>query len=268
MTGTVELRAAALQIRTLSLRAALAHGACHIGSSLSCADILAVLFAGDTMRRDTPERRGDRFVLSKGHAAAALYAALAVRGDIDGEEMVARYSTDGSAYAGHAEHHVPGVEATTGSLGHGLSLALGMALSDRIEASDRRTVCLLGDGELGEGSVWEAVALAGHLRVGTLSAIVDANGLQGLGRVEEIASLSSLAARFESHGWSVADVDGHDCDALVASLQHAADRPRCVIARTVKARGIPSLEGTVMSHYRSYRGDDAAAILAELEAAA
>jgi transketolase len=261
------LRDAAREIRSLSLRAALAHGACHIGSSLSCADILAVLFAGDVMQRDCGERAGDRFVLSKGHAATALYAALAVRGDIDGEEMVARYTTDGSAYAGHAEHHVPGVEATTGSLGHGLSLALGMALSDRIDASDRRTFCLLGDGELGEGSVWEAVALAGHLRVGRLTAVIDANGLQGLGRVEDITSLGSLAGRFEAHGWCVDDVDGHDPEALAASLRHAAPLPRCVIARTVKARGIPSLEGTVMSHYRSFRGTDADAILAELEAA-
>jgi transketolase len=263
-----DVRHAAREIRSLSLRAALAHGACHIGSSLSCADILAVLFAGDVMRRDSGERAGDRFILSKGHAAAALYAALAVRGDIDGEEMVARYTTDGSSYAGHAEHHVPGVEATTGSLGHGLSLALGMALSDRIDASDRRTFCLLGDGELGEGSVWEAVALAGHLRLGTLSAIIDANGLQGLGPVEEIASLGSLAGRFEAHGWSVDDVDGHDPESLAASLRQAAPRPHCVIARTVKARGIPSLEGTVLSHYRSFRGADADAILAELEAAA
>jgi transketolase len=263
-----DVQHAAREIRSLSLRAALAHGACHIGSSLSCADILAVLFAGDVMRRDGEELAGDRFVLSKGHAAAALYAALAVRGDIDGEEMVARYTTDGSAYAGHAEHHVPGVEATTGSLGHGLSLALGMALSDRIDRSGRRTFCLLGDGELGEGSVWEAVALAGHLGMGTLSAVIDANGLQGLGRVEDIASLGSLAGRFETHGWTVDDVDGHDHEALAASLRHPAARPRCVIARTVKARGLPSLEGTVMSHYRSYRGADADAILAELEAAA
>jgi len=262
------LEEAARRIRSLALRAALAHGACHIGSSLSCADILAVLFAGDTMRRDRGGERGDRFVLSKGHAAAALYAALAVRGDIDGEEMVGGYTTDGSHYAGHAEHHVPGVEATTGSLGHGLSLALGMALSDRIDATDRRTFCLLGDGELGEGSVWEAIALAGHLRMGTLTAVIDANGLQGLGRVDEIATLGPLAARFASHGWTVADVDGHDRDALVESLRSPASVPSCVIARTVKARGIPSLEGTVMSHYRSFRGDAAAAILAELEAAA
>jgi transketolase len=263
-----DLPAAAQRIRALALRAALAHGACHIGSSLSCAEILAVLFAGDTMRRDTMERRGDRFVLSKGHAAAALYAALAVRGDLDGEDMVARFTTDGSTFAGHAEHHVSGVEATTGSLGHGLSLALGMALSDRIDGSDRRTFCLLGDGELGEGSVWEAIALAGHLRVSNLTAIIDANGLQGLGRVEHITSLGDLGGRLASYGWIADDLDGHDCDALAGALQGAGDRPRCVIARTVKARGIPSIENTVMSHYRSFRGDGAAAILAELEEAA
>jgi transketolase len=267
VTVADDLPAAAQRIRALALRAALAHGACHIGSSLSCAEILAVLFAGDTMRRDTEHRRGDRFVLSKGHAAAALYAALAVRGDLEAEEVVARFTTDGSAFAGHAEHQVPGVEATTGSLGHGLSLALGMALSDRIDGSDRRTFCLLGDGELGEGSVWEAIALAGHLRVANLTAIIDANGLQGLGRVEHITSLGDLAGRLASYGWIADDVDGHDCEALTGVLQ-GADRPRCVIARTVKARGIPSIEDTVMSHYRSFRGDDATAILAELEAAA
>jgi transketolase len=127
---------------------------------------------------------------------------------------------------------------------------------------------VLGDGELGEGSVWEAVALAGHLRLGTLTAVIDANGLQGLGRVEDIASLDLLAGRFESHGWMVSDVDGHDCDALAGSMREVAERPHCVIARTVKARGIPSLEGSVMSHYRSFRGAEAHAILAELEAAA
>jgi transketolase len=268
MSSSQQVREAALEIRTLALRAALAHGGCHIGSSLSCADILAVLFAGGVLRRDAPGSRGDRFVLSKGHAAAALYAALAVRGDIDGDDLVARYTTDGSLLSGHAEHHVPGVEATTGSLGHGLSLALGMALSDGIDGADRRSYCLLGDGELGEGSVWEAVALAGHLRVARLTAIIDANGLQGLGRVQDIASLDHLAARLASHGWAVDDVDGHDCDALTAALSQASERPRCVIARTVKARGIPSLEDTVMSHYRSFRGADAAAILAELRNAA
>ncbi|HEY1479682.1 MAG TPA: 1-deoxy-D-xylulose-5-phosphate synthase N-terminal domain-containing protein [Gaiellales bacterium] len=259
--------AAARQIRLLALRAALAHGAGHIGSSLSCADILAVLYAGDALRRDEDGVRGDRFVLSKGHAATALYAALAVRGEIDGEEMVEHYTVDGSAYAGHAEHRVPGVEASTGSLGHGLSLALGMALSDRIEGSQRRSFCLLGDGELGEGSVWEAVALAGHLRIGPLTAIVDANGLQGLGHVDEIGS-TSFGRRFAASGWQVDEVDGHDCDALGKVLRHPGARPRCVIARTIKGRGIPSLEGTLMSHYRSFRGADAAAILAELEAAA
>jgi transketolase len=262
------IREAARQIRLVSLKAALAHGACHIGSSLSCADVLAVLYGGDLLRREVDGGRGDRFVLSKGHAAAALYAALSVRGELDADDVIRGYTTDGSVLAGHAEHHVPGVEATTGSLGHGLSIALGMALSDRIARSSRRTFCLLGDGELGEGSVWEAIALAGHLRLGSLTAIVDANGLQGLGRVSEIGALDGLAARLVAHGWLVADVDGHDLDALSDSLREPRERPRCVIARTVKARGIPSLEGDVMSHYRSFRGDAADAILGELEDAA
>jgi transketolase len=254
------VRDVAAEIRRLAVRAAVAHGSCHIGSSLSCAEILAVVVAG------TPAGR-DRFILSKGHAAAALYAALAVRGDLDPDEMVASYTADGSALAGHVERHVPGVEATTGSLGHGLSIGLGMALADRIDGNVRRTVVLLGDGELGEGAVWEAAALAGQHGIGRLTAIVDANGLQGLGAVDEILRLEPLAARFATFGWEAREVDGHDCDALATALQPAAGRPLCVIARTVKGRGLPSLEGTVMSHYRSFRGPAGEALLAELDAA-
>jgi transketolase len=250
----------AAEIRRLAVRAAVAHGSCHIGSSLSCAEILAVLVAR------SPAGAG-RFVLSKGHAAAALYAALAVRGDLDRDEMIGGYTADGSLLAGHVEHHVPGVEATTGSLGHGLSIGLGMALADRLDGSDRRTTVLLGDGELGEGAVWEAVALAGHLGLDRLTAVVDANGLQGLGRVEEIVSLEPLAGRFAAFGWEARDVDGHDCDVLQAALTPPAGRPLCVIARTVKGRGLPSLEDTVMSHYRSFRGAAGDALLEELEAA-
>jgi transketolase len=250
----------AAEIRRLAVRAAVAHGSCHIGSSLSCAEILAVVVAGVPAGRD-------RFILSKGHAAAGLYAALAVRGDLDPDEMVGSYTADGSVFAGHVEHHVPGVEATTGSLGHGLSIGLGMALADRIDGSARRTVVLLGDGELGEGAIWEAAALAGHHGLDRLCAIVDANGLQGLGCTEEILRLEPLAARFAAFGWEARDVDGHDCEALAAALEPPEGRPLCVIARTVKARGLPSLEGTVMSHYRSFRGAAGEALLAELDAA-
>jgi transketolase len=254
------VREVAAEIRHLAVRAAVAHGSCHIGSSLSCAEILAVTVAGGAEPRD-------RFVMSKGHAAAALYAALAIRGDLDPDAMVAGYTADGSLLAGHVEHHVPGVEVTTGSLGHGLSIGVGLALADRMAGDRRRTVVLLGDGELGEGSVWEAAALAGHLGLEGLTAVVDANGLQGLGRVEDVLQLEPLAARFVAFGWSAAEVDGHDCDALAAGLKPVAGRPRCVVARTIKGRGLPSLEDTVMSHYRSFRGAAGEALLAELEAA-
>ncbi len=251
----------AWEIRRIAVECAVAHGTCHIGSSLSVAEILSVSY-GMVLRRD----HGDRLLLSKGHAAAALYGALVLDGVLDERSVIDGYCADGGAYAGHPERITPGVEATTGSLGHGLTVAVGLSLADRIDGADRRTLCVLGDGELNEGSVWEAMALASHLRLSALTAIVDCNGFQGLGRVADVVDSEPLAARAASFGFDVAEVDGHDCGALAdALLRPATDRPRCVLATTVKGRGIPELEADgLRAHYQSYRADARERLLGEL----
>jgi transketolase len=248
------------RLRELILEMALRAKSCHIGSSLSIADILAVLYF-EVLRRGP---RADRFMLSKGHAASALYAVLALAGDLDRDEVVQRYCADGGRLGGHPERSVPGVEITAGSLGHGPALAVGAALSDRLDGHDRRTFCLVGDGELNEGSVWEAVALAAHLRLGAVTLIVDANGLQGLGAVDAIVSQEGTAERFASLGWWVADVPGHDHAALSAALREPRERPGCVIARTVKGYGVDFMEDDFRWHYQSLRPGDRDHVFAAL----
>jgi transketolase len=254
----------ARQTRRLVVEAAIAARTCHIGSSLSIVDILAVLYA-DVLDRD-PGRPPARFLLSKGHAASALYGTLVGAGVLSREQMLAGYCSDGGALAGHPERGVPGVEMTAGSLGHGPAIALGIALAE-LHTSRRATYCLVGDGELGEGSVWEALALAGQLELEDLTLIVDANGLQGLGSCSDVLGRYPVAPKLAAFGFAVSEVDGHDHDALSAAFHRAPDgRPHAVIAGTIKGYGIASMEGDVMSHYRSLREEDRAAVLAELEA--
>jgi transketolase len=237
--------------RRLVLEAALAAGTAHIGSSLSIVDILAVLYA-DVL--------GDRhrFLLSKGHAASALYSTLAVAGVL--EDVPDEYCRDGGALAGHPERGVPGVEMTGGSLGHGPAIGVGLALADR----SRRVFCLVGDGELNEGSVWEALALAAHLRLSNFTIIVDANGLQGLGTTADVLDLEPLVPKLEAFGWKVRAVDGHDHDALRAALRPCGTHPTAVVARTVKGNGVSFMEGELMWHYRSLKPEDRERVMAEL----
>jgi transketolase len=251
--------------RRLVLDAALSAGTCHIGSSLSIVDVLAVLYA-DVL--PTGPGDGHRFLLSKGHAASALYATLAGAGVLDPDEVVAGYSSDGGRFAGHPERGVPGVEMTGGSLGHGPAIAIGCALADRQAGSDRRTFCLIGDGELNEGSVWEAIALGGHLALANLALIVDANGLQGLGTTADVLDLEPLVPKLEAFGWRTAAVSGHDHDALAAALGAPADGPCAVVARTTKGHGVSFMENELMWHYRSLREEDRARVMAELDRAA
>jgi transketolase len=249
--------------RRTVIEAAIAAGTCHIGSSLSIVDVLAVLYA-DVLPAG-PDG-GHRFLLSKGHAASALYATLAQAGVLDGDEVVAEYCADGGRFAGHPERGVPGVEMTGGSLGHGPAIAIGTALADRHAGTGRRTFCLVGDGEMNEGSVWEAVALAGHLGLENLTLIVDANGLQGLGRTADVLDLDGLATKLEAFGWDATDVAGHDHDALAAALRRAgARRPTAVIARTTKGHGVSFMEDELMWHYKPLRESDRARVMAELD---
>ncbi|MFF3501534.1 transketolase [Streptomyces sp. NPDC003247] len=225
----------------------------HLGGSLSAADILTVLYF--SVLRVDPDlpRHPDRdvFLLSKGHAAVALYAVLAERGFLPPAEL-ATFGVAPGRLTGHPVTAVPGVEMPTGSLGHGLPLGVGFSLAARWAGSRRRTFVLLGDGELQEGSCWEAVMAAAALGVDNLVAVVDANGLQLTDATERICPLEPLAERWRSFGWSVREVDGHDHEELSEALTRAPwspGRPSVVIARTVKGHGLPAVAGKPSSHY-------------------
>jgi transketolase len=245
------------------IEAALAARTAHIGSSLSIVDVLAVLHT-DVLADD------DRFLLSKGHAASALYATLAATGrnGMTHDGVVSGYCSDGGAFAGHPERGVAGVQMTGGSLGHGPSIAVGTALADRHHANGRRTFCLVGDGELNEGSVWEAIALAGHLGLDNLTLIVDANGLQGLDSTANVTDLEPLLPKLQAFGWHGTEVDGHDHHALHAALTRTPRRPHAVVARTVKGYGVSFMENELMSHYKSLKPEQRDAVMADLEALA
>lgn len=225
----------------------------HLGGSLSLVEILTVLcFAVLRLDPDDPRNPNrDVLLLSKGHGAIALYAALAERGFFPVEEL-ASYARPGSRLMGHPVRAVPGVEMPTGSLGHGLALGVGFALAARYERRSRRTVVVLGDGELQEGSVWEAAMAASHLGLDRLVAVVDRNGLQLTRRTEDVCALEPLTDRWRSFGWSVRTCDGHDPEALATALAGApwdAGRPSVLVARTVKGQGLPFVAGRPQSHY-------------------
>jgi transketolase len=258
MTGTQvlerdTLEAVATRIRSHVVDMCAGPEGGHLGGAFSCADVLAALYFSvlnvDPRRPDDPDR--DRFLLSKGHAAVGLYATLAERGFFPVEEL-AGYGRPGSRLMGHPVRAVPGVEMPTGSLGHGLALGCGFALAARYAGRDSRSFVLLGDGELQEGSVWEAAIAAVSLRLDRLVAVVDRNGLQLTGATEGIAPMEPLADRWRGFGWAVRDVDGHDPAQLADQLDAAPwepGKPSVLIARTVKGHGLPFLAGRSASHY-------------------
>lgn len=241
----------------------------HIGTSLSMADLLAVLYGSVLRVRPTepnwPDR--DRFILSKGHGCVGVYAALAKRGFFPSEWLNDFYQ-NGSRLAGHITAGVPGVEVSTGSLGHGLSVACGMALAGKRDARPYRVFTLLSDGECDEGSIWEAILFAPQHRLDNLVVIVDYNKIQSLGTVEEVLNLDPFAAKWESFGWAVREINGHD----FAQIEHALNsvpfesgRPSCIIAHTVKGKGVSFMENKVLWHYRSPDEDELRRALSELE---
>lgn len=241
----------------------------HVGSVLGMADILGALY-GAVLRLDPTEpqwARRDRFILSKGHAGAGVYAALAERGFIE-RSVLETHCADGSRLSGHVSHKgIPGVELSTGSLGHGLGVACGMALAGQRDGADFRAYCLMSDGECDEGSVWEAVLFAGHHRLGNLVAVVDYNGIQSLGSVSDTLGLEPFRAKWEAFGWRVIEVDGHDCDALVKALdvdRSSVGSPTVVVARTTKGKGVSFMEGSVLWHYRTPQGEEYDAAMNEL----
>ena len=264
--------ALASRLRAHAVRMTNRAKASHVGSCLSMADILAVLYGTamrvDPARPDWAER--DRLVVSKGHAAAIVYAALAEQGFIPLAELES-YAQDGSRLAGHVTRTVPGVEFSTGSLGHGLPVAAGMALAAKRARSDWRAFCILSDGELDEGSNWEAIQFAQHARLDQLVAIVDYNKIQSFGSVAEVSDLHPLADKFRAFNWGVHEIDGHDHAALTAALNAPPvleARPTVVIAHTVKGKGVSFMENLLAWHYRNPDDEQVIAALAELEAGA
>ena len=242
---------AAKQIRRIILEQSKRANVGHIGSALSVADIVAVLYT-ELLRTNGPEDpERDRFVLSKGHAALAVYAALFLKGWLSEAELNT-YCGEGSLLGVHPEQALRGVDFATGSLGHGLSMAAGAALAARLQQSPRRAFALVSDAECDTGSLWEAVMFAAHHKLSNLIVIVDLNGQQALGHTEQVLSLRPLAGRWRAFGWDVHEVDGHDAAALretVGRLDTAAGPPHVLIARTVFGKGVSFMEGQIKWHY-------------------
>ena len=256
------------QIRRIILEQSKRANVGHIGSALCVADILAALYGNVLQAKGPKDPERDRFVLSKGHAALALYAALFLKGWLSEKELNT-YHDDGSLLGVHPEHELPGVDFATGSLGHGLSMAAGAALAARLQRSPRRALALLSDAECNEGSVWEAIMFATHRKLANLIAIVDLNGQQALGYTEQVLSLSPLAARWRAFGWDVHEVDGHDVELLratIAGLDTASGPPHVLVARTTFGKGVSFMEGQIKWHYWPMSDTEYRQALQEVEA--
>ena len=250
-----------VELRQLATEAMIAGGRGHLSTALSCIDILRVLY-DDVLRVRAEEPDWDErdiFILSKGHGCLALYAILADKGYFPKSELE-RFEMKGSMLGGHPEaHRIPGVEASTGALGHGLPIGVGIAVGDKIKRRDRKVVVLVGDGESSEGTVWEAALLANKHRLTNLTVIVDYNKFQCHGPIEEIQSLEPLADKWRSFGFEVAEVDGHDVSQLrkvLTNLPLAGGRPSCVICHTVKGKGIPMITRNPAWHHKYEMSED------------
>lgn len=270
--ATPDCRAFAKKLRLTAVRMVHEAKSAHIGGSLSMADLLAALYGGvlrvDPRRPDWPGR--DRFILSKGHACAAYYAALAFRGFFPVEWLDTFYRQDGRL-AGHVTHTgVPGVELSTGSLGHGLPVATGMALAGKRDGAPWRVFALLSDGECDEGSTWEAALFAPQHQLDNLVVIIDYNKIQSLGRTKDVADLDPFADKWKAFGWAVREIDGHDMGQILAALTtipFIEGKPSCVIANTIKGKGVSFMEDKLLWHYQNPSVEQYEAAVAEIEAA-
>lgn len=258
----------AQRLRAHTLRMVHKANASHVGSCLSMADLLAALYGGvlrvEPSDPDRPER--DRFILSKGHGAAIVYAALAEAGFFP-VEWLDTYCQDGSPLTGHLTHGVPGVELSTGSLGHGLPVGCGLALGGKRRNSPFRVFVMLSDGELDEGSNWEAILFAPHHRLDNLVAIVDYNKIQSFGSTKEVLDLDPLAEKWRAFNWSVREIDGHDVEQIQGALEAVPferGKPSAIVAHTVKGKGVSFMEDALAWHYKSPSAEQLAQALAEI----
>ena len=246
----------AKDIRRMSLQLAHNANSSHSGGALSMSDILAVLYSGiihvtpETV--DSPNR--DRFVLSKGHCCASLYATLGLRGFLSLDELLEGYGQDGTVYFSHVSHHLNGVEVSSGSLGHGLPVAAGLALGSIASKTAFDVYCLTGDGELNEGSNWEAIMFAAQNGLSNLCLIVDYNKIQSLGNVKDIIDLAPLTDKFKAFNWKVVEIDGHDCKEIADAFtifKNEHKKPTVIIGNTIKGKGVSYMENQLMWHYKA-----------------
>ena len=251
----------AKKIRTHILHMVHKANASHIGSCFSIVDLLTVLYFGVLRVNQGPDR--DRFILSKGHAAAAVYATLCERGLL-GLYDLERYCQDGALLGGHITSDVPGVEVSTGSLGHGLSIGCGMAIDGK---GRNRVFVLMSDGECDEGSVWEAALFASHHALDNLIVIIDYNKIQSFGRVKDVLDLEPFGDKWRAFGWAVQEINGHDFEQIERTLRaipFVKSKPRCIIAHTIKGKGVSFMENKLEWHYKSPNKEELERALGEL----
>lgn len=239
----------------------------HIGSALSIADIVAVLFNGVMRSPGTDDPNRDRFILSKGHAALALYAALYLKGILS-HDMIRTYCCDDSLLGVHPEHRLNGIDFSTGSLGHGLAMGGGVAMAARMKSADFRCFVLVSDAECNEGSLWETVMFAGHHQLSNLVAIIDDNGQQALGKTKDILDLRPLGDKWRAFGWEVSEVDGHaprELERVLKGLDTRQGPPHAIQAHTISGKGVGFMEGKVEWHYLPLSDDQYEQALRDLE---
>lgn len=261
----------AKEIRLLALELCHRRKASHIGGALSVADVLAVLYNGvmqvDAKHPEDPKR--DRLFYSKGHACTALYAALQLRGFFPQGDLLEKFAVDGTWFTSHINHKLPGVELSTGSLGHALGVACGAAVAEKRRKTGYTTFAILSDGELDEGSNWEAILFAAHHKLDNLVMVVDFNKIQSFGSVAEVMALEPLADKFRAFNWEVTELDGHDHGLLNTALAGAKSsrngKPKVIIAHTIKGKGVSFMQDLLAWHYKSPSDEDYAKARAELQ---
>jgi len=254
MTSIEEIKEFAKAIRRTAVRMSYNTRTSHTGGALSQADILAVLYSG--VMNISPETVNDpgrdRFIESKGHNCASFYAALALKGFMDYDTLMADYCRNGSEYFEHVSHKLPGVELSTGSLGHGFPVAAGLALGSKRSGVPFDVYCIIGDGEINEGSNWEALMFAAHHKLDNLCVILDKNQMQAMGDTKDIMSLDPMAEKIKAFQWNVCDIDGNDVRQLLdafACFKRCKDRPTFIVANTVKGKGVSFMEHNLKFHY-------------------
>ena len=269
MKDIKEIQRIANHIRVVALTMAHNVNESHSGGALSMADILAVLFLEyiDTslIKANSPLR--DRFILSKGHCCASYYAMLADVGILDKDDLIHNFAKNGSHFFAHTAHQLLGVELSTGSLGHGLPVACGMALGAKKSGINFKVYCLVGDGEMNEGSNWEAIAFAAHHHLDNLCLIIDKNKMQAMGDTKDIFSLDSMPEKLRAFNWEVADIDGNNIEDVIAAFKqfkHNSGKPFVMVANTIKGKGVSFMEHNLKYHYSAPTDEELKQALEEL----